>query len=199
MNICWTTFSVTSVIINLAFGLPDPGLVEVQDGWNSNVTLIQPDGDIISSNQETLTQEVSPLQARKDGSSTSSRCVKKNIINYVTEYENMMQCNIIYQQECHQVPKQVCSITKINPKQIEIPYSQTICYNDDDDDGLDAGKAIEGEGKHHDQLYKTINHNMQIKQVILDSHNSVNQEGNSYFKGYHNFLNNLSDYLNPLC
>ena len=99
MNICWTTFSVTSVIINLAFGLPDPGLFEVQDGWNSNVTLIQPDGDIISSNQETLMQEVSPLQARKDGSSTWSRCVKKNIINYVTEYEKMMQCNIIYQQE----------------------------------------------------------------------------------------------------
>ena len=62
-----------------------------------------------------------------------SRCVKKDMKKYVTEYENMMQCNVIYEQECHQIPKQVCSMTQINPKQIEKPYTQTICYNDNDD------------------------------------------------------------------
>jgi len=133
MNACWLTFSVAWVIINLALGLPDPGLVEVQDGWKANGTLIQPDEQRIPTNQQTHMHEVSDPKARKESSNTWSRCVKKNLINYVTEYENMMQCNVIYEQECHQVPKQVCSMTQINPKQIEKPYTQTICYNDNDD------------------------------------------------------------------
>ena len=58
--------------------------------------------------------------------------MKKDMKKYVTEYENMMQCNVMYEQECHQVPKQVCSISKTNPKLIEKSYVQTICYNEDD-------------------------------------------------------------------
>merc|ERR1712227_1034170 len=133
MNFCWITFSVAWVTINPTLGLPDPGLVEVQNGWNSNGSLVQPDGQRISPKQETLINEVSDVQVRAEGSSTWSRCVKKNLINYVTEYENMMQCNVIYEQECHQVPKQVCSVSKIHPKQIEKPYIQTIYYNDNND------------------------------------------------------------------
>ena len=73
-----------------------------------------------------------------------SRCVKKNLKKFVTEYEDMMQCNVQYEKECHQVPKQVCSNLKVNPKQIEKAYIQTICYNDDEGDGVNinnqAGK-----------------------------------------------------------
>ena len=135
MNVCWITFSVAWVTINQALGLPDPGLVEVQDRWKFNGTIIQPEPDEQRNptNQQTHMHEVSDPKARKESSNTWSRCVKKNLINYVTEYENMMQCNVIYEQECHQVPKQVCSMTQINPKQIEKPYTQTICYNDNDD------------------------------------------------------------------
>ena len=79
----------------------------------------------------------SDLQVFTKAGNQWSRCVKKNLKKYVTEFENVMQCNVMYEQECHQVPKQVCSVTKINPKQIEKSFVQTICYNDDSVPGAD--------------------------------------------------------------
>ena len=76
-----------------------------------------------------------------------SRCVKKNLKKYVTEYDDMMQCTVQYEEECHQVPKQVCNNVKVNPKKVEKTYVQTICYDDDVGDG--DGVNIENKtGKH---------------------------------------------------
>ena len=76
-----------------------------------------------------------------------SRCVRKNLKKYVTEYDDMMQCTVQYEEECHQVPKQVCNNVKVNPKKVEKTYVQTICYDDDVGDG--DGVNIENKtGKH---------------------------------------------------
>ena len=91
----------------------------------------------------------SDLQVNIEIARTSqfSRCVKKNLKKYVTEYDDMMQCTVQYEEECHQIPKQVCNNVKINPKKVEKSYVQTICYNDNVGDG--DGVVIKNKaGKH---------------------------------------------------
>ena len=140
MDLCCFIISCLLVTIHLSLGHPDPGSrMEEHNGQKFMFSdeMMMLGGDKDSNGQEmsdydgTLNEEDDLKVITKAGNQWS-RCVKKDLKKYVTEYENMMQCNVIYEQECHQVPKQVCSISKTNPKLIEKSYVQTICYNEDD-------------------------------------------------------------------
>ena len=69
------------------------------------------------------------------------KCIRRQVMRYVTEYQEEMGCEVTYEPVCHtykEVPKEICTVKRINPVRRQKPYIQTFCFKPEEGDFSDG-------------------------------------------------------------
>ena len=69
------------------------------------------------------------------------KCIRRQVMRYVTEYEEEMGCEVTYEPVCHtykEVPKEICTVKRVNPVRRPKPYVQTFCFKPEEGDFSDG-------------------------------------------------------------